>query len=54
MKDLFMLLLDILKYEGDITAASMNINSKWATIDLAREDATYTISISKEEKKNED
>ncbi len=54
MKDLFMSLLLILKNFGNITAATLYREGKFASIEVDTEDAVYTVNIAKEEKKNED
>jgi hypothetical protein len=54
MKELFMCLLLNLKNHGNITAASLYRDSKFASIEIESEDAVYTVNIAKEEKKDED
>ena len=54
MKELFMCLLLNLKNHGNIVAATLYRIGTFASIELEGDDAVYTITISKEEKKNED
>lgn len=54
MKDLFMLLLLFLKDKGNITSANWSKDSTYSSIDLDYAGCKYSISIRKEEKKNED
>ena len=53
MRDLFMCLLLNLKNYGKITAASLYRTGNYSSIELESDDAVYTISIGKEEKKEE-
>lgn len=54
MKDLFMCLLLNLKNHGTITAASLYEGGTFASLKVKTEDGIYTVSISKEDKPNED
>lgn len=56
MKELFMRLLLNLKKHGNITAANLYRDGKFASIEIESEDAVYTVNIAKEEKekKNND
>ena len=53
MKELFMLLLEDLKYHGDITCANLYKGGKFASLQFETEDHIYQISITKEEHPNE-
>lgn len=53
MKELFMCLLLNLKNHGQIIAANLYRDGNFATMDIESEDAIYTVSIAKAEKKNE-
>lgn len=53
MKDLFMLLLGVLKNSGNITAATFTEKSKYSNIEIETEKDVYTISICREDKPNE-
>lgn len=54
MKELFMLLLSVLKENGNITAATFTEKSKFSSIDFETEKGVFTISICREDKPNED
>lgn len=54
MEKLFMDLLLNLQTHGKITAANLYREGKYSSIEVEGEDAVYTVTISKEEKKNED
>lgn len=54
MKDLFMCLLLNLQNHGNITAATLYRDGKFATLEVESEYAIYSVNISKEEKSNED
>lgn len=53
MKELFMCLLLNLQNHGDITAANLYEGGKFSNLTVETEDGVYTVTISKEEKKNE-
>jgi hypothetical protein len=50
MKKIFMELLSKLQNYGNLTAATMYRDGKYASIEVEIEDAVYSVSISKEEK----
>ena len=54
MKDLFMCLLLNLQTHGKITAANLYREGKFSSIEVEGEDAVYTVTITKEEKKDND
>ena len=54
MKNLFMCLLLNLKRYGSITAANLYRDGKFANFEVENGDCVYTITITKEEKKNVD
>jgi hypothetical protein len=58
MKKIFMELLLKLQNHGNLTAATMYRDGKYASFEVESEDAIYSVSIAKteknEEKKNED
>ena len=53
MKEIFMQLLLFLKDKGNITAAILYREGKYANLEVEGEDCIYSISISKEEKKGD-
>ena len=53
MKDLFMCLLLNLQKHGKIVAANLYRDGKFATLEIDGEDAVYTVTINREEKKSE-
>jgi hypothetical protein len=53
MKDLFMCLLLNLTKHGKLTEANMYRDGIYSSITVEGEDATYTVTIRREEKNNE-
>ena len=51
MKELFMCLLLNLQNHGDITAANLYEGGNFSNLTLKGQDGVYTVTISKEEKK---
>lgn len=54
MNDLFMKLLLFFRDKGNITSANLYKDGSYSNLEVECPDGKYTISIYKEEKKNED